>query len=652
MQQETSMDTNEVAPGPSEAPPVAAGAAPQPPFDAPRPSLLQASWRGAKTGFRFTAYIAGAVAAVVVVPSLAVTAFGVATGRGWGVPTIALSALGFFLVCVVWGAITGAAVGLVAGLFGRVLPARFRSSGSSAFDRPIRLPRRQRAGAASAVPAPPGLLRRRWLVGVPILLALMASLGAGIYLNIVVGRRLAAAIAAADRDDPFWRLDGLMAHREAVPDRENSARVVAKVNELLPAKWPAGPSPPPGEPKSPPSDAEQAVERLIALAANSRLDDATAEALRGALKTYDEAVVIARTVADYRRGRHELALGPTLIDTLLSETQLARPVARLLAADAAFRAHDGDFDGALDSCRAILGTARSIGDEPFVISQIVRAAIGSTAVTSTRRVLGQGEPSDAALLRLQSLILDELNEPVLLYAVRGERATLTELIRRLRTGEVPIAALSEGGQPFDPSGPRDAIALWGKLWFDQQRAVALEWMNDAVAIARRPIVDRPAQWDAWQANVDRVKRSRLGAYTATLPLLLMQSLSFTSSVISRYHCELGATAILLAAERHRRKAGNWPASIAAIDRSLLQTAPVDPFSGQSFRMEHRQGQLFIYSVGPNLVDEHGAYDPKKWGKGGPDDAVRARGTCRCGDNGLSRSQSSADRHSTVIRGTR
>ena len=36
-------------------------------------------------------------------------------------------------------------------------------------------------------------------------------------------------------------------------------------------------------------------------------------------------------------------------------------------------------------------------------------------------------------------------------------------------------------------------------------------------------------------------------------------------------------------------------------------------------MEHRDGQLFIYSIGPNRKDEHGAYDPKRWLKGGPDD---------------------------------
>ena len=46
--------------------------------------------------------------------------------------------------------------------------------------------------------------------------------------------------------------------------------------------------------------------------------------------------------------------------------------------------------------------------------------------------------------------------------------------------------------------------------------------------------------------------------------------------LSRYQCELGEMAILLAAERHRRKTGDWPASIAAIDRVILSHHPAIP----------------------------------------------------------------------------
>jgi hypothetical protein len=254
-----------------------------------------------------------------------------------------------------------------------------------------------------------------------------------------------------------------------------------------------------------------------------------------------------------------------------------------------------------------------------VISQLVRIAIGRSAMKATRRVLGQGEPSDAALGRVQDLILDELDQPILLNALRGEHAMLTELIRRQGSGEVPISALSAEPQKFQPGGFRATISPLTKPWFDIQRAVGLEWMNAAVAIERQPVAERPALWKAWDAEVTRVKGSRHGVFTAMLPLLLVPSISSTNPAFASYRGELGATAILLAAERHRRKTGAWPASIADIDRGILPNPPLDLFSGRAFLMERRDGKLFIHSIGPNRKDEHGAYDPKKWTTLGPDD---------------------------------
>lgn len=464
--------------------------------------------------------------------------------------------------------------------------------------------------------------RRRiwpWLVGVPLLTILAGVLAVGLVVLRNVSGRLAAATAAADRDDRFWRIDDLMAHRAAVPDSENSARVVAEALADLPENWPGSPQPPPGVPLPPPTAASQAFDRLAHAPFNARLADADVATLRAELERYPNAVRIGRTVANYDRGRHELKLGPTLIDTLLPETQAARSLARLLAADAAIRAHDGDLDGALDSCRGIVATARSIGDEPFAISQLVRQAIDSVAMNSVRRVLGQGEPSEAALARMQDLIVDEMHQPLTFYAMRGERAILYELIRRVGKGEIPISALSGQVTKQATNPGRNAIAPWGKLWFDQQRAVGLEWMNEAVAIARQPVAARAPLWAAWEARNEKTRRSRLGVFGAMLPLLMAPAISTVDRSYARIHGELGSAAILVAAERHRRKSGDWPASIAAIDPRIMPTAPVDPYSGQPYHMERRDGQLLIYSVGPNHKDEHGAYDLKKWARGGPDD---------------------------------
>ena len=51
-------------------------------------------------------------------------------------------------------------------------------------------------------------------------------------------RRYEAAVAEADRLDPGWRLDQILASREKLPDDANSALRVRAIAEQLPGGWP------------------------------------------------------------------------------------------------------------------------------------------------------------------------------------------------------------------------------------------------------------------------------------------------------------------------------------------------------------------------------------------------------------------------------
>jgi hypothetical protein len=419
-------------------------------------------------------------------------------------------------------------------------------------------------------------------------------------------------MAAADRDNPYWRLNDLMAHREQVADAENSALVLARVIELMPQEWPSLAEPGAGDATAAQTTVKDAYDQLQKLNANVRPDRTVIGILRAELTAHGAALAVARTVAGYKKGRHELVLAPILIETPLQETQATRKVARLLAADASLRAEDGELDAALESCRAILGTARSIGDEPLLISAMVRIAIDSLAMSSIQRVLAQGEPSDAALAQLEALIIDELAQPILLTAANGERAMLDELIHRVEEGKVPLSALMNGGTAF-----RMISNVTGG--FNGQRALALEWMNDAVAIARQPVSEQPALATAWETRISDFKRRRFTQFSAVLPLILTPAISAASSAFQRSQAELGVTAILIAAERQRRRSGKWPASIDEIDRGILPQAPADPFTGEPFHIEHQSGQLVIYTFGRNSKDDHGNDDPKLRYRGGPDD---------------------------------
>lgn len=575
-------------------------------------------WHRAKVGFRCASWIVGPFCVILATFDLVFLAFSIGTGRGVYLPKEFLPIAGAYFVSVIWGIILGGLSALV-----EFVLRRGKVDTLSAFwlslNRPMRFLFRRRGEPSVKAQKPFRGLRVPRILIVTLVVLLVVAEVAGFIVARLVDRRLANAIAAARADDPNWELNDLMAAREIVPDDENSAIVVAKVVSLLPESWPPSLRSEPGGHPPERRDAAKAYDAMSKTPPQIQLDKATVDTLREELNRVKDALVLARSVVDYPKGRHEVEFDRTMIDAKLQETKETRHVARLLAADAGLQSYDGDADGAIDSCRAMLCVARSVGDDPLMISQLLRIAIGGVTLDSTRRALAQGEPSDQSLAHLQELILDELSQPILLHGLRAERATSSELIRRVSIGEVSIRELSDDTPPGTERETPGTIAPWGRLWFDHQRAVLIERMNAAVAIARRPSTERPALWVSWDAELKRIRRSQIEVWAAMYPLLMLSATDAFSTATSKYETELAATAILLAAERHRRKTGNWPDSIDAIDPSILPVAPKDPFTGQPLHTVHRDGQLLIYSVGPNLRDESGAFNYKTWPKGGPDD---------------------------------
>src|SRR5262249_47303707 len=170
------------------------------------------------------------------------------------------------------------------------------------------------------------------------------------------------------------------------------------------------------------------------------------------------ALAEARKLADLPRGRHHITYAPNVIDTLLDDQQRSRNVTQLLRYDAIRRAHGGDMKGALRSCRAALNAGRSIGDEPFSISQLIRIACAQVAGQTLQRVLAQGEPDPDELAALQKLFEDEDRRPTTRIMVRGERAVAHSTLTALEDGRVTQSWLAGGSAA--PATWRDRLFGW------------------------------------------------------------------------------------------------------------------------------------------------------------------------------------------------
>ncbi|MHC5542922.1 hypothetical protein ACYOEI_32260, partial [Singulisphaera rosea] len=274
-------------------------------------------------------------------------------------------------------------------------------------------------------------------------------------------------------------------------------------------------------------------------------------------------------------------------------------VARLLDFDVTARVQDGDADGALESCHALLNVGRSLGDEPFSISQLVRIAESFFATRAVMRTLARGEPSEEALAIMQGSLTDEFNEPILLHGLRGERAVFYELFSKLDRGELTLGQLAGG--PWSPS----VITHRGHLMYRYNQGICLNFMNRAIAIGKKPVHEQPPLWAQWRADTSPKTKSQIDKLSGMLAYLMIPAMDAFAHAQDRRRASLGACVVTIAAERYRRARGRWPESIESIEEALSITLPQDPCAPRPFHLKRTVDGLLVYSVGPDGLDDGG-----------------------------------------------
>jgi ABC-type transport system involved in multi-copper enzyme maturation permease subunit len=424
-------------------------------------------------------------------------------------------------------------------------------------------------------------------------LPLIIGLGWYGYSHFAAERSLEQAIADADRLDPGWRLLELEAKRTIVPYEENSTYVIREVRTRLPGDWEVG--------------------RLYdqfqvqGLDPEKQLKDRQVQVLTELLEKAEPVLILARRLVDMPRGRAPITWSPDGLWMMLVDTQNSRSSANLLMYDTLLRTQEHDVDGALDSCRGIINAGRSIGDEPSLVSVLVRIAIRGVAINSLERAIAQGEPGDEAMRKLQSLLEDEEKAPLLVIGFRGERASFDRLMERLQSGEMSTKVLRGlwGG------GSQEAILISGPL--KGQRASMLEIMTESVEAAKLPIERQEAEF------------KRIDASISSKPLITRMVLPAVGRVEQSYwgsQARLRAAIVALAIERYRRQHGRWPDSLAELVPDKLAAIPADPYDGQPLRYRRNSDGVIIYSVGPDKVDDGGKLDRNKPGSTGRDIGIQ------------------------------
>jgi hypothetical protein len=431
-------------------------------------------------------------------------------------------------------------------------------------------------------------LRRKWLLRlalVGLVCGVGVPVGVWFYVRESARSRLAEAIRQLDESEPGWTKDDLCAARNdrLPPEDRNSFRLVRETQLAFPPDY---------------TNADP-VRDLSDRPSNCQLWPDELDAVNKLVADGEPALAVARRLADAAEGGRPMMMPEMPISADLTEVQHARGVVWALQWDALAAAHAGRPADAVQSSRAALGTARAIGDEPFVITQLVRIACAAIACRTAERVLGLCEPSDG-LAELQSELTREADFPRLYHSMRGERASIHQIFLLIDAGGVGNA----GGQaPGGAGGPGllDRISNWPmRARLPDDHVCSLKMMTGYVEASRRPFEEQAAAFRAVPLPEDGDRRYML-------TLLLTPAVSKIIDAGLRSRGELLAVAAGVACERYRRRTGRWPDSLEAIPKDILPAVPTDPFTGKPIAFRRLEDGIVVYSIGPDGRDDGGRF---------------------------------------------
>jgi hypothetical protein len=402
-----------------------------------------------------------------------------------------------------------------------------------------------------------------------------------------------------DRTEPGWRLEDIEAAREKIPEQENSARIVIAASSLLPQPWPSH--------DLPDLFAHTAPQEQLAPDDFARLNQEL-EKVRPALET-------ARKLTKMPRGRHHIIYERNTLETRLNEQGETRRIAILLAYDALRYDQIGDGKSALTSCGAALNAARSLGDEPITLSQLIRSACVLIACQAIERTLAQTEPPPDELLALQRALEVEDAHPGLLIIMRGERAMCNALFEAVENGDVSLNGLA--GVRW--SWLDYAFVSIGRMDTHEDHVLMLSLMARAITAAQLPMHE---QIEAERKLDQEIRAVRGLSRPPILTGLLMSPMTKQGEASRRKHAYIRCTIVALACERFRRDHGGWPASIDKLCPKYLDALPLDPFDGRPLRYRRLDDGIVIYSISSDGVDNGGNLDRERTNQPGVDIGFR------------------------------
>lgn len=438
-------------------------------------------------------------------------------------------------------------------------------------------------------------LLRGVLVFLGILIAFLAV--ARWQLGRIGQRNLTEITKRLNAEEPGWRLDDLERARSssAPPPEKNPALVVQSLKDRIPSEWKTFRGYRDWE-WGPVSNYQASFNEFAWLVGGQK----TTADIRASL----HRELLHPEIVACPAGIYPLVHNDNPMQTLLPHIQEARGVIDLLDYDGRLLVMEGKPNQAIGSTRAALVIARSIGEEPFLISQLVRIASARISVHLAMQVLAWSEPNEG-LAELQKELLTEADFPWFQCGIKGERGAFNTLFEGLYSGKINFEetmTLMEGrvNNSHETHKVLQSIAFEAyRPLIPGDQAKFLEVMSAYHEVSKLPYHEQKAALAQIKAPPRPPEDFRYLISSFMLPACQKISLA-----TFRLRAELLAGAAAIACERYRLTTGKWPNSLADIPPDILPAIPLDPFNGEPIKYLKLDDGVVIFTAGDE-VDQKG-----------------------------------------------
>ena len=298
-----------------------------------------------------------------------------------------------------------------------------------------------------------------------------------------------------------------------------------------------------------------------------------------------------------------LASGP---DALLPHLAKVREFTQLLSIEAAVASENGDAQAAVHAVKDSLQLARSLEDEPLLITQLVRSGCLTIASASLEHVLARHVLSEAQLLDLAAVLqeAEARNQAAFVRGLIGERCSATHIFQSPGSEVARVMGQDAGdGLPVFHH-VLDLVGVRNEDFF-----FYLKTMGRWIGSCKLPFPDCLEQARSVNRELtSSIQQRRLFVLSSQLLPYFGGAANQMAGTAARLRCVQVAVAV----ERFRLKNnGQPPAGLEQVSPAFLSRLPTDPFDGNPLRYRLLPKGYVIYSLGEDGADQGGAGPSQK-----------------------------------------